>query len=209
MMTLTLPQLRAWLSAFARDVLDDHDRLNALDAATGDGEHGSNLARGAAAIHDALAEDRDEDIATLLRSVGMAIVNSVGGASGALYGTLFLRLSDHGSGRDAWSTNDLHAAFGDALRAMCELGRVREGDRTLIDALAPAVAQLSTHRDAPVAESCEAAALAAAAGAQRTAQLKPRAGRGAYASGRAGGHVDAGAASMSLLFAALSRATCA
>lgn len=100
-------------------------------------------------------------------------------------------------------------AFGDALRAMCELGRVREGDRTLIDALAPAVAQLSTHRDAPVAESCEAAALAAAAGAQRTAQLKPRAGRGAYASGRAGGHVDAGAALMSLLFAALSRATCA
>src|SRR5690606_39531328 len=68
-------------------------------------------------------------------------------------------------------------AFGDALRAMCELGRVREGDRTLIDALAPADAQLSTHRDAPVAESCEAAALAAAAGArseEHTSELQSR-----------------------------------
>lgn len=200
---LTIGQAQVWLSTFACDALDRQEHLNQLDAATGDGEHGSNLARGGLAIQAALRDTSATDLAQLLSAVGMGIVDSVGGASGALYGTLFLRLSDHGGGASQWSVSDLADAFDDALAAMCDLGRTRPGEKTLIDALAPAIDELRAHRDESVATACQAAAAAAAAGAAATATMSPLAGRGVYVGARGMGHVDAGATSMAMLFAAL------
>lgn len=206
---LTLDDLRSWLEHFGAAVVSQEPTLNELDSATGDGEHGSNLARGVEAMRRVLREGEYADVRSLLDAVGMAIVNSVGGASGALYGTVFLRLSDVGAGTPRIDLSQLTNGFASAAAGISELGRAKPGDKTLLDAIHPAVQAL---RDAGAVDpdlriAAEVAALAAEAGRDATADMLARVGRGSYLGDRSIGHIDAGATSMAQLFRSLQAVT--
>jgi dihydroxyacetone kinase-like protein len=201
---LSLNELRAWLDHFGTAVVSHQERLDELDSATGDGEHGSNLVRGVIAVREVLEGDFP-DARAFLDAVGMAVVNSVGGASGALYGTLFLRVSDEGDGTAFLDLAQLTRGFASAAAGIGELGRSGPGDKTLLDAISPAVAALlaATAAGLDLVEATRVAALAAEEGRDATAGMQARVGRGSYLGDRSIGHVDAGATSMAQLFRSL------
>ncbi|MCC4249140.1 MULTISPECIES: dihydroxyacetone kinase subunit DhaL [Microbacterium] len=195
--------LVAWIRAF-RDAVQQHrDELTALDSAIGDADHGSNMARGLDAVVAKL-ETPPASPAELFKTVGMTLVSSVGGASGPLYGTFFLRMGP------ALSDEADAASLGAALRAGAEgvvaRGKAEPGDKTMIDAQLPALAAwddaVAAGEDA--AGAAAAAARAAAQGRDATEPLVARKGRASYLGERSAGHIDPGAASSALLFQALS-----
>jgi dihydroxyacetone kinase-like protein len=206
-MTTTLSQdtVTTWLKRFCIEVEAAEAHLNDLDAATGDGEHGSNLSQGAAAVRKVLRDNRFGDIREQLDAVAMALINSVGGASGALYGTFFLRLCDVGQGRTSLDLAALTEGLGSAEAGIRELGGSSPGDKTLVDALHPAVAELESPatRSADLVAALDRAATAAERGRDATADMVARMGRGSYLGDRSRGHVDAGATSMALLLRCL------
>ncbi|WBB78471.1 dihydroxyacetone kinase subunit DhaL [Micromonospora sp. WMMD882] len=203
--TLSQATVTAWLERFCAEIVAAESRLNELDSATGDGEHGSNLSQGAAAVRALLRQGRSDDLQQQLEGVAMALVNSVGGASGALYGTFFLRLSDVGVGRTALGLTDLTEGLRSALAGIRELGGSAPGDKTLVDALHPAVAELDSPaaRSAGLVPALDRAAQAAERGRDATAAMVARMGRGSYLGDRGRGHVDAGATSMAMLLRCL------
>jgi dihydroxyacetone kinase-like protein len=202
---VTPAQLREWVVRFADVVAEYQDELTRLDSEIGDADHGSNMARGMKAVVAKLDADPPATGGDLGRAVGMTLVSTVGGASGPLYGTFFLRL-----GTAAGAAAELDAAaLGAALRAGVEgivaRGHAEPGDKTLIDALAPAVDAW----DAAAAGGADAAAAASAAvtaaeqGRDATIPLVARKGRASYLGERSAGHLDPGAASATLLLTAL------
>lgn len=201
---LTEKELRRWVEKFAAAVLHESDHLDELDSATGDGEHGSNLSQGMSAVLALLGDSEFSDIREMFEAIGMTIVNKVGGASGALYGTLFLRFSDIGHGREELDLDSLIEAFSSGLAGIMELGSTVPGDKTMVDAIHPAVQELSSARDEPLRNAVARAARVAVEGRDATASMLARRGRGTYLGDRSLGHVDAGATSMALLFEALS-----
>ena len=203
--TLSQDAVTTWLERFCAEVIAAESRLNELDSATGDGEHGSNLSQGAVAVRAVLADRNFGDVQELLEAVAMAIVNSVGGAGGALYGTFFLRLSDVGEGRTALDLARLTEGLSSALAGIRELGGSAPGDKTLVDAIQPAVAELQSPatRSASLVTALDRAATAAEQGRDATAAMVARMGRGSYLGDRSRGHVDAGATSMALLLRCL------
>lgn len=195
--------LVAWIRTFRDAVREQRDDLTALDSAIGDADHGSNMARGLDAVVAKL-ETTPTSAPDLFKTVGMTLVSSVGGASGPLYGTFFLRMGPPLSdGVDA-------ASLGAALRAgvdgVVARGKAEPGDKTMIDAQLPAVAAWDDAVDggADAADAAIAAAEAAARGRDATEPLVARKGRASYLGERSAGHIDPGAASSALLFQALS-----
>jgi dihydroxyacetone kinase phosphoprotein-dependent L subunit len=188
---------RQWIIRFAELVAADADRLTRLDAAIGDGDHGTNLDRGLRAAVAALGEDLPPG--KVLMTAGRALISKTGGASGPLYGTA-LRRAGKALDPDV-SVSSLGAALRAALEGVQELGQAEEGDKTMVDALAPAVAAYEA-ADGPSA-AAEAALAAAEKGAEATIPLQARKGRASYLGPRSVGHLDPGAASMVLLFRAL------
>jgi len=206
--SLSISECQDWLSIFSKTMIQLTDELNVLDAATGDGEHGSNLNNGARAILIYLETAQAHTLGEFFEDIGMTIVNHVGGASGALYGTLFLRLGEIMNDSPEAQLTDLSKAFAHARDGIVELGRVKPGDKTLLDALNPAVESLlgdATLRvSLPIATSN--ARLAADAGRLATAEMSARKGRGSYQGDRSIGHIDPGATSMAKLFESLNLA---
>ncbi len=201
--TVSTDDLVAWIRAFRDAVREHRDDLTALDSAIGDADHGSNMARGLDAVVAKL-ETTPASAPDLFKTVGMTLVSSVGGASGPLYGTFFLRMGPPLSdGVDA-------ASLGAALRAgvdgVVARGKAEPGDKTMIDAQLPAVAAWDDAVDggADAADAAIAAAEAAARGRDATEPLVARKGRASYLGERSAGHIDPGAASSALLFQALS-----
>jgi phosphoenolpyruvate---glycerone phosphotransferase subunit DhaL len=192
--------LTAWLRRFAEVVHERRDELTALDAAIGDADHGSNMDRGMAAVVAALDDAPPADAAALLKKTGATLVSKVGGASGPLYGTLFLRMAG------AAGDGDLDdAAVARALRAGLEgvvaRGKAEAGDKTMVDALGPACDALDAAVGAgkPLADALAAAAEASAQGRDATVPLVARKGRASYLGERSAGHVDPGATSVTML----------
>jgi dihydroxyacetone kinase-like protein len=193
--------LRTWLHEFALRVAENSDHLTALDSEIGDADHGSNMHRGMAAVVAAIDADAGTEPGPLLKLVGRTLVSTVGGAAGPLYGTLFLRMA-----AAAGDAGPLDAAgFAKALRAGLEgvaaRGRTEIGDKTMVDALAPAVDALEARlaSGAPLDTALAAAAAAAAAGRDDTAGRVARKGRASYLGERSIGHQDPGSASATLL----------
>ncbi|MFC7310415.1 dihydroxyacetone kinase subunit DhaL [Streptomyces monticola] len=188
---------RRWLAAAATAVDREADRLTELDSAIGDADHGSNLRRGFAAVTDALAEGDTATPGAVLTLAGRQLISKVGGASGPLYGTL-LRTTGKALGDAPEVTREQLA---DALRAgvdaVAKLGGAAPGDKTMLDALVPAVDALGT--------SFDAAREAAGKGAEATTPLQARKGRASYLGERSIGHQDPGATSSALLVAALAQ----
>ncbi|PCE14395.1 dihydroxyacetone kinase [Microbacterium sp. SZ1] len=197
-----------WITRFRDAVTEKRDWLTELDSAIGDADHGANMSRGMAAVVEKLGPASPATMDELLKSVGMTLVSSVGGASGPLYGTLFLRM-----GMTAGAVTELDAAaLAAALRAgldgIVARGKAEAGDKTLFDAMAPAVDALDAGvaRAAGIADATRAAAKAAAAGRDSTTPLVARKGRASYLGERSAGHLDPGAASVTLLFETLADA---
>ncbi|MER7133335.1 dihydroxyacetone kinase subunit DhaL [Streptosporangium saharense] len=200
--------LTRWVAGIADAVRAERDRLTELDAAIGDADHGANLDRGFGAAVRALAEDPPATPGALLRLVGGTLISKVGGASGPLYGTAFREAGRSlGSSGEAPETSlaDLARALRAGLDGVTRLGSATEGDKTMVDAFAPAVRALETAVGAGSGEreAFEAAASAALAGAEATVPMVARKGRASYLGPRSVGHEDPGAASCALMFAAL------
>ncbi|MET7423768.1 dihydroxyacetone kinase subunit DhaL [Dactylosporangium sp. NPDC005555] len=185
-------QARAWVAAIAASVTEHAAELGDLDAAIGDGDHGVNLRRGFDAAVAALATFEADTAGAVLTKTGTTLVSKVGGASGPLYGSMFRALGKALPSDDASFADGLQAG----LDAIVRLGKASPGDKTMVDALTPAVA-------AYAASGPDAAAEAARAGAAATIPLQARKGRASYLGERSTGHQDPGATSTALIFAAL------
>ncbi|TDB77492.1 dihydroxyacetone kinase subunit L [Actinomadura sp. KC216] len=212
--------MTSWIRHAAELVTADVDRLTRLDSAIGDGDHGHNLDRGFRAATEAVsggALPADAPPGKVLVAAGLAILSKTGGASGPLYGTALRRagkaLGDSASDGPSDGTEVDAAALGTALRAALDsvqnLGKAAEGDKTMVDALAPAVAAYETAlADGSGLAACvRAAADAAAAGAEATVPMQARKGRASYLGSRSVGHMDPGAASTALILRALADVT--
>jgi dihydroxyacetone kinase-like protein len=201
-MGVTLDQFSQWMRRFADDVHENAGLLTELDSAIGDADHGANMDRGMKAVVAALDVGGFESADQLFKKVGMTLVSTVGGASGPLYGTLFLRF-----GAALQGVDDIDAkALGSALRAGVEgivaRGKAELDDKTMYDAWAPALDAYDETVDAGVARALEAAAAAAAEGRDRVTPLVARKGRASYLGERSADHQDPGATSTTLLLEA-------
>ncbi|MFC0674447.1 dihydroxyacetone kinase subunit DhaL [Brachybacterium hainanense] len=219
---LTLAELGTWLRRASTLLAEASGHLNELDAAIGDADHGSNMRRGFAAVEAALDAGEFPDVAALMKKVGMTLVSSVGGASGPLYGTFFLRLGTSQAGETELGADALLAALEAGVEGIAQRGRAVAGEKTMLDAWLPALeayreelddlespASPAEGTDALVtgrralAAAVDAGARAAAEGRDATEPLQASKGRASYLGERSIGHIDPGAASTAILWQAL------
>src|SRR3954470_1582916 len=207
-MLMDLAQLTAWIREYARVIAEKERYLSDLDAAIGDADHGINMERGMSAVLGALDEAAPADMSALCKQVGMTLVKSVGGASGPLYGTFFLRMAGALGSGDTVAAADFAKALRAGVEGVVQRGRAESGDKTMYDALAPALdaldAALASGTGLPAALS--AAATAAADGRDATESMVARKGRASYLGQRSVGHQDPGATSAAMLIAAAATA---
>jgi dihydroxyacetone kinase-like protein len=205
-MAATSAQIYNWLERYAGIVAEQKQYLTGLDAAIGDGDHGINMDRGFQTVLVKIAPVRDKDAGTLLKTTGMALVGSVGGAGGPLYGTFFLRAGAVLDGKTELADRDLVAALEAGLKGVVERGKANPNDKTMVDALTPAVARAKQALDggASLEDALAAAADAAEEGMKATIPLKALKGRASYLGDRSIGHQDPGATSSYLMLRALS-----
>lgn len=187
---------------------ENRKHLTKLDSEIGDGDHGNNMHRGFQAALERLEGMELQTPADVLKAVSTALVGKVGGAAGPLYGTAFLRASTSLSGKEDLSSEDVAEAMEAALGGVKQRGKAEEGDKTMIDALAPAVAAAKEAASSGkgVGEVSREAAEAAGEGSEATVPLTARRGRASYLGERAAGHMDPGARSTYLLLDAAARA---
>lgn len=199
-----LTAFQAWLDRAAELLAEHADHLTELDRAIGDGDHGTNMARGFGASAALAAHETFPSIDAYLKKVGMTLVSTVGGASGPLYGTFFLRLAGPLAGASTIGAVELGRALAAGVEGVVARGRAEVGDKTMYDALAPAVQAYQGELEAGAdVGACLAAALAAAEeGRDGTEGLVARKGRASYLGERSAGHVDPGASSAVLLLQA-------
>jgi dihydroxyacetone kinase-like protein len=189
--------------------MEEHRRdLTRLDSEIGDGDHGNNMHRGFQAALERLEATNPQSPADALKAVSTALISKVGGAAGPLYGTAFLRASTALSGKEDLSPEDVAEAIGAALSGVKQRGKAEEGDKTMVDALAPAAeaAKEAASAGSGAGEVFRAAAEAAGEGAEATVELTAKRGRASYLGERAAGHMDPGARSSYLLLDAAARA---
>jgi phosphoenolpyruvate---glycerone phosphotransferase subunit DhaL len=202
---ITSEQLAGWLRRFRDLVIKNQAELTELDSAIGDADHGINMARGMTAVISKLDEGRPAHVNELFKTAAMTLVTSVGGASGPLYGTFFLRFAGATGPATELDLEGLAMALDAGLTGIMERGKAEPGDKTMVDALSPAVDAMESviKSGSDLDTAVTAARDAAAAGREATVPLVARKGRASYLGARSAGHMDPGAASMSLLFDAL------
>ena len=196
-MTIDSKKLVDILQATAKRIEAEKAFLTELDNEIGDGDHGINLARGFAAVEKKLPELADKDIGAILKGVGMALVSSVGGASGPLYGTAYMKAGAAMKGKTELTPDDLAAAFDAAIGGVQMRGKAHEGEKTMLDAQMPAI---KAYKDALAAGKDVKAALkasveAARKGVEYTKTILATKGRASYLGERSIGHQDPGATS--------------
>ncbi|MBO9624760.1 MAG: dihydroxyacetone kinase subunit L [Microbacterium sp.] len=206
--TIDTTTLQDWISRFAAAMTEKREWLTELDSAIGDADHGANMARGMTAVVEKLGAGAPATIDELLKGVGMTLVSSVGGASGPLYGTFFLRMGMTAGAVTSLDGQALAAALRAGLDGIVARGKPEAGDKTMYDAMAPAVDALDAALagGADLGAAVSAAADAAAAGRDATLPLVARKGRASYLGERSAGHLDPGAASTAILFETLAAA---
>ncbi|MFH8935842.1 dihydroxyacetone kinase subunit DhaL [Streptomyces griseosporeus] len=189
---------RRWMAVTAASVEREAERLTALDSPIGDADHGSNLQRGFTAVAGALEKEAPGTPGAVLLLAAKQLISTVGGASGPLYGTLLRRTGKTLGDAAEVSPEELATALRAGVDAVMALGGAAPGDKTMIDALVPAVDALG--------DGFAAARAAAEQGALATTPLQARKGRASYLGERSIGHQDPGATSSALLVAALAEA---
>lgn len=200
-MRITTEHVIRFLEAVAAEVKAQRAYLTELDSPIGDADHGINLDRGFSAVLAKLPMVADKDIGTMLKTAGMTLVSTVGGASGPLYGTAFLRAGMALADRYELNEDDIVVALEAALEGIMTRGKAQRGEKTMIDALAPAVDALKAARaaGADLATALQAAAAAAEEGMRATIPMLATKGRASYLGERSIGHQDPGATSAALM----------
>ena len=195
-------QITGFVERFAEAVAEHRRLLTRLDSAIGDADHGENMHRGMRAALERLAGDTP---AALLKAVAMALVSKVGGAAGPLYGTGFLRASKAVEGKDDLDGADLVAALDAAFEGIAQRGKSQRGQKTMLDALGPAVDALRASVDdgADLGDALRSAAEAADEGKRGTVPVQAQRGRASYLGERSIGHQDPGATSTAMLIACM------
>jgi dihydroxyacetone kinase-like protein len=188
----------AWMTAFAQEMSEHRQELVALDTAIGDGDHGTNMNRGMQKALEKLEAADQADAGAVLKTVAMTLISTVGGAAGPLYGTLFLQLGNAMAGETEVDLAGFAAAWRKGLEGVQSRGKAELGDKTMVDALSPAVQALEQAAD--LASGLSAAAQAAEDGMHATTPLVARKGRASYLGERSADHQDPGATSTYYLF---------
>ena len=203
-MSITRDDTLNWVKAIASVIGENSKYLTELDAAIGDADHGANMERGFKAVTNKLPEISDKDIGTIFKTVGMTLISTVGGAGGPLYGTFFLQVGMKTAGKMELSLTDWADALEAALNGVIMRGKAELGDKTMVDALTPAVAALkqSIQENQSINKALELSAEAAQQGMEGTIPLVARKGRASYLGERSVGHQDPGATSSFLILKA-------
>jgi phosphoenolpyruvate---glycerone phosphotransferase subunit DhaL len=206
--TVDLQTLTKWIREFAKVIGENEQLLTDLDAAIGDADHGTNMERGMTAVLAALEEAAPVDMSALCKQVGMTLVKSVGGASGPLYGTFFLRMAPAMGTSESVAASDFAKALRAGVEGVVQRGRAESGDKTMYDALAPALDALDAAltSGAGLSAALSDAATAASDGRDATESMVARKGRASYLGQRSVGHQDPGATSAAMLIAAAAAA---
>lgn len=201
---VTTAQLASWLREFGRLIREQRDYLTALDAAIGDADHGTNMDRGMTAVLAQLDAADPPPPDQLFKQAGMTLVSRVGGAAGPLFGTFFLRLGTSLGDAEEVNASSLATALRAGLDGVVARGRAEPGDKTMCDALLPAIDALdqTVAGGGTLADGLPAAREAAQAGRDATVPMLARKGRASYLGERSIGHQDPGATTVALLFAA-------
>jgi phosphoenolpyruvate---glycerone phosphotransferase subunit DhaL len=204
-MSVSYDDVLRWVQRFAAEVEANKEYLTQLDAAVGDGDHGINMQRGMSAVVAKVdTQAGEQDVGALLKTVGMTLVSTVGGAGGPLYGTLFLQMGTATAGESELSPDDWAVALEAGIAGVQARGKAEPGDKTMIDALLPGRDALKTALGggATFADALRQSAAAAEQGMRDTIPLVARKGRASYLGERSAGHQDPGATSSHLLLEA-------
>lgn len=203
---ITRQQFVQWLRRYAEHIEEQESYLSELDAAIGDGDHGANMVRGMEILQSRLAasNEQSDDISTFMRNVAMTIISSVGGAAGPLYGAFFLRAAKATSAKQHISLQELATMFRSGLDGVQQRGKAVLEEKTMIDAMQPAVEALEAAAEQGVSidVAFEQARTAAQTGMKHTIDLQAYKGRASYLGARSIGHQDPGATSSYYLFLA-------
>jgi len=201
---LSYAEVTGWVRRFAAVVAGNRTYLTDLDSAIGDADHGANLDRGLQAALARIEALEGEDVTAALRAAGSALISTVGGASGPLYGSLFLQFGAAAAGHDWYGLIEWAAGLDAGIAAIVRLGKAGPGDKTMLDALLPArdAIAVALASGAQPAAAVRAAAEAAEDGMRATIPLVARRGRASYLGERSAGHQDPGATSAAMLIRA-------
>lgn len=201
--TITSEDTLRWLQHLAQVLHENRDYLTQLDSAIGDADHGINMDRGFKAVSEKLPAMTGMDIGSILKTVGTTLVSTVGGASGPLYGTAFLRAGMATSGKHELYETDVVGMFEAALEGIKARGKAQPGEKTLLDALIPALEAARSAQSAGMTVMLRRATEAAETGMKATIPMLATKGRASYLGERSIGHQDPGATSFWLLFKTL------
>ena len=202
---VTKDQIIQWLKAIALVLEQNKDYLTELDAAIGDADHGINMNRGFQKVVSQLPNVADKDIGSILKTVSMTLISTVGGASGPLYGTMFLRASTAVAGKLELTDEDMVALLQAAVDGVVQRGKANLGDKTMLDALLPAADAFkqAVANGASTKEALQQAVATAEQGMNNTIGLVAKKGRASYLGDRSSGHLDPGATSTYLILKTL------
>ncbi len=200
-MAITRNDIVGWMNALQRVFESKKQELTELDSVIGDADHGINMDRGFTAVKSELSKMDTPDLGNLLKMIAMTLINSVGGASGPLYGTLFLKGSDTCQQKDELAAGDLVAFFEAGVNGLIQRGKAQRNDKTMVDAWIPALDAMKKayENGADVKSILEQGAAAAKEGMQSTIPMQARKGRASYLGERSVGHQDPGATSSYLM----------
>lgn len=207
---ITRHQILTWLRVFAQVLQENRELLTELDAAIGDADHGINMDRGFKKVLSQLSEVEEKDIGSILKATGMALISGVGGAGGPLYGTFFLRAAAVADGKTELSDDDLAKLLEAGVQGVIQRGKAEPGDKTMIDALLPAVEALkqATSSGVPTHDALHQAVFSAEQGMKATIPMQAKKGRASYLGERSIGHQDPGATSSYLMLKTLAEVVC-
>jgi dihydroxyacetone kinase-like protein len=197
-----LEQMRSWIFTTAAAIEKNATLLSDLDAAIGDGDHGANMSRGFTAVAKKLETTPSTDIGALFKTVGMTLLSTVGGAAGPLYGGFFLELGKQSAGKQELDSAALLTILQAGLADIKRRGKAELGDKTMVDAMTPALEAMKA-AGSEITAATRAAAVTARDAAGKTIPLLARKGRASYLGERSIGHQDPGATSTALLLEAL------
>ncbi len=204
-MALTKPQVVDWLMRCGEVFSRERDFLTQLDTEIGDADHGLNMNRGFNKVVEKLPSVADKDIGFILKNTGMTLLSSVGGASGPLFGTFFIRAAQAANAKQSLDLAELHQMMKEGVEGVVMRGKAEPGDKTMCDAWWPAVESLgqSAQQNLSVAEALQRAADSAERAVESTITMQARKGRASYLGERSIGHQDPGATSVMLMMKTL------
>lgn len=203
-MSMTKSQVLQWLENCNHAMSEQRDYLTQLDSDIGDGDHGLNMQRGFSKAMEKVTTVADKDIGTILKTVGMTLLSQVGGASGPLYGTLFIKGSQSAVGKEEISTEELTAVLKNGVDGIIARGRAELGDKTMCDVWLPVLTALETaDKSLSLAQQLEAVLKTANESLVATIPMIAKKGRASYLGERSAGHQDPGATSTTLMLKAL------